>query len=340
MKANKNREYFEEYRFRTEKFLEKIPLPYPVASVLIGATLYLIWLAVAVASGLEFSIFINDAWFFVVSSFIAFLLCGTKYCFDDIRRLPSQIREIFDMADDDFESVFTYRTKNIFSARHLFIGIPIVIAFFIYEYLTSSYWIQREYNFAIYLTGTAYWITICLILGMVSWVLGWGIQFYWWIGHDAPLRLKPFRADRVAGLNPITRQHLTATFLIAIGASFLVLVSEPIRLSMLVSLISLILFIFFAPQYYIHLRLVNVKKDMLDEISEKLHERSVDYLENLSKNTNSKEQSRLDIIALDALCHSINSTREWPFDYGIVLKVIGSAILPILAFVFQLLSRI
>ncbi len=156
----------EEHKFCIERFLDKIPLPYPLTSVLLGVFSYFVWLAVAIMSGLEFSMFVKDSWFIVVSSFIAFLLGGTKYIFDDIRRLPSRIREVFNMTDVDFRSFFIHRHKRIFSSRHLLIGIPIILVLFMYEYVTRSYWIPRAHNFAIYSIGIVYWTMICLILGM------------------------------------------------------------------------------------------------------------------------------------------------------------------------------
>jgi len=111
---------------------------------------------------------------------------------------------------------------------------------------------------------------ICLILGMASWCVGWGIEFYRWIGYEAPLRLSPLREDKTVDLSPITHQHMMATFLIAIGMSLLILLSEAARLMIVGFCIFLILFFFFAPQYYIHHRLVKVKRKMLEEIGGRL----------------------------------------------------------------------
>jgi hypothetical protein len=339
MTTKKESGQLEKHRFLTEKFLERIPLPYPITSVLVGVSLYLMWLAVAITSGLELSVFIKDPWFIMVSSFMAFLLGGTKYAFDDIRHLPLKIKEIFDTANFDFESFFTNRHKIVFSSRHFLIGILLSIVLLAYGYANRFYWIQREHNLAIYLIGIVYWVMICIIVGMVSWCAGWGFQFYWWIGHEAPLQLRPFKADRIGGLNPITRQHLTATFLMAIGTSFLVFVSDVAMFLMLASCIFLMLFYFFAPQYYVHLKLVKIKKEMLDEIGDRLYRKSVDFLRDLDKRVKNKEV-RLDIDALEALRSSANDMREWPFDFGIVLKVIGSLVLPILAFALSVLSRL
>lgn len=305
--------------------------------MLLGVFSYFIWLAVAITSGLQFSVFIKDTWFIVVSSFIAFLLCGTKYMFDDVRRLHLGIREIFNMTDANFESFFIHRHKRIFSSRHLLIGIPIIMALLMYEFVTRSYWIPRAHNFAIYLIGIVYWTMICLIFGMASWCAGWGIEFYRWIGYEAPLRLSPLREDKAVDLSPITRQHMIATFLIAIGMSFLILLSEAARFVILGFCIFLILIFFFAPQYYIHRRLVKVKKKMLEEIGGRLYERSVDFLRTLDKGANNKDEARLDINTLELLFTNIKIMREWPFDLGNVLNVIGVAIVPILVFVLQLL---
>lgn len=327
----------EEHKFWIERFLDWIPLPYPITSVLLGVFLYLIWLVVAMISGCEF-MFIKDTWFILVCSFIAFLLGATKYAFDDVRCLPSRIREIFDMTDTDFQSFFINRLKSIFSPQHLVIGILFIITLLLYGHLSRSYWVQREYNFVMYVTGIVYFVVICLIIGMACWVAGWGIEFYRWLGREAPLRLRPLRADRVSGLRPITQQHLMSTFLIAIGMGFLILISEAAKFTILGLCIFLILFYFFVPQYYIHRRLVKVKRVMLEEIGDKLYERSVDFLTNLEE-TNNKQESRLDIGTLELLLTIINRMREWPFDFGIFLKAIGSAIVPISIFILELLLR-
>ncbi len=340
MTTKKESESLEKYRFPTERVLERIPLPYPITSVLAGVSLYLIWLAVAVTSGLDLSVFIKDPWFITVSFFIAFLLGGTKYAFDDIRRLPSRIKEIFGTSNFDSESFFTNRNRVIFGSRHLLVGVPLSVVLLAYGYANRYYWIQREYNLAIYSVGIVYWVMICIIGGMVGWCAGWGFQFYWWIGHEAPLQLRPFKADRVGGLNPITRQHLTATFLMAIGTSFLVSVSDVAMFPLLVFCTFLMLIFFFAPQYYVHLKLVKIKKEMLEEIGDILCMKSAEFLRSLDKRAKYKKEVRLDIGALEALRSSVSDVREWPFDFGIALKVIGSLILPILAFALSVLSRL
>jgi len=330
----------EERKFWIEKILDRVPLPYTITSALLGAFLYFIWLVVAIRSELEFSVFAKDPWFIIISSFIAFLLGAMKYISNDIRRLSSRVREIFDMTDVDFESFFIRRHKSIFSSRHLVVGIPIIITFLVYAYLTRSYWIHREYNFAIYLTGVVYWILICLIFGMASWCAGWGFQFYWWVGRKAPLRLRPLRADKVGGLSPITQQHLKATFLMAVGMSFLILLFETARFVISGFCIFLILFYFFAPQYHLHQPLAKLKKKTLEEIGRRLYERSADFLRTLDDDSANKKEISQDIQTLKLLLTNIDRMREWPFDFGIALKAIGSAMLPILVFVLDLLPHL
>jgi len=173
---------------------------------------------------------------------------------------------------------------------------------------------------------TVPWLYLGLFLGVFFWVWMYSMYSIYRMGK-LPLRLKHFAEDKLLGLKPFatTLLRLTGLYL-----AIVVLMMFPSLLSPLTMLPVLALYVaitlasiafFFLPLLAIRRKLVLAKQ----EAGNWIIPRYVRIIERLKANEDDPSNSALvnELIAIDKIQRDIQQIRTWPFDTGIIVRLVA-----------------
>jgi len=165
------------------------------------------------------------------------------------------------------------------------------------------------------------------------WVLGCSMYLIYRWGR-LPIKLKSFTEDKMLGLNTYGRASLlfVCLYIVAMLLTFPVLVykSEAVVLSQVVfSLLGLVLFL--APLLSLRRKLVVAKAEKLAWI-QKRHSKVIDQIESAGEGPlNPALVSEL--MAVDSIKNDLQRINGWPFNAGIIVKLLSVVALPLVTYV-------
>ena len=165
------------------------------------------------------------------------------------------------------------------------------------------------------------------------WVLGCSMYLIYRWGR-LPIKLKSFTEDKMLGLNTYGRASLlfVSLYIVAMLLTFPVLVykSEAVVLSQVVfSLLGLVLFL--APLLSLRRKLVVAKAEKLAWI-QKRHSKVIDQIESAGEGPlNPALVSEL--MAVDSIRNDLQRISGWPFNSGIIVKLLSVVALPLVTYV-------
>jgi len=95
---------------------------------------------------------------------------------------------------------------------------------------------------------------------------------------------------------------------------------------------------FFVPIFYVHVTIKASRKHQIRNFEGPYRTRFNEFVETVKDGRPTKMAKTLSMLALKEIYNDITVASDWPMDYLTVLKVITSAILPVLSYVIKLLS--
>jgi len=129
---------------------------------------------------------------------------------------------------------------------------------------------------------------------------------------------------------------------VAIPVLFLVPKSETIyevaiNMGLLFFLIICVVLFFFVPIYYVHRAMKSSRKPQIQKFEGTYRTKFHEFLKRVEDGKAIKTTEILSMLALREIYHDTTGISDWPIDYLAVLKVITSAVLPILSYIIKLL---
>jgi len=192
-----------------------------------------------------------------------------------------------------------------------------------------------------FIFGTALWLAIS-----TSWVT-------YKMGAWLPLHIDTLH--KTGGVQPLGRFALTGTIpfvaaQFALVPSILLTVREvswtimfpQIFLQILAIIILSIttIILFFSSLYSIHRGMKKEKGNALNKITQRYHEKQKELLEITSKKLTNNIKKKLDFLgdslsSLEFFEKRVESMRTWPYDLGIIARLIGSTLIPFIALLLE-----
>ena len=195
-------------------------------------------------------------------------------------------------------------------------------------YVFSLYYSPLQELQRVFVTGYLRFVQATFL-----WVLGCSMYLIYMWGR-LPIKLKSFTEDKMLGLNTYGRASLlfVSLYIVAMLLTFPVLVykSEAVVLSQVVfSLLGLVLFL--APLLSLRRKLVAAKAEKLAWI-QKRHSRVIGQIESAGEGPlNPALVSEL--MAVDSIRNDLQRISGWPFNAGIIVKLLSVVALPLVTYV-------
>jgi hypothetical protein len=152
-----------------------------------------------------------------------------------------------------------------------------------------------------------------------------------------PLELKPFTEDKTLGLRMFGTESLRLTGIYLLFVSLVIggiLFTSPIPFQIAVAVLLAFslagIALFLLPLLSLHHKLVQVKREKESWIGRKY----TSLVAQLERNTESTREEKMllasDLSAIDKVQRDINQIRTWPFDVGIIVRLVTIILLPVI----------
>lgn len=350
-----------------DHFLSRLPIPYPISSLLFASLFWCIWaLPVSVYGG--YSKILHDPVALMLVPIMAMMLISIHFHRINVEQLKEPISRILKVKPK-FKGWIFERFKcyiigrpgclypvNIaalsfalayiaFSAINLIILDPRLTT---YELpYTEGDIVYTSYASALF--GKILWSIFSFIFGTAFWL---GISTTWVIykiGMWLPLEINPY--DETGGVKPLGDLALSGVVpLVAAEFVFIpiLLGKSPINGSVEIILTVLILgtlivttaVFFFTSLLSIHRGLRNIKDETLRKIQNEYQRNYVALLEIISQEDKRDINDEVDTIksiisSLEPFETRVKSMHTWPYDIAMILKLLGSSILPLVMYLLQ-----
>ena len=201
----------------------------------------------------------------------------------------------------------------------------------------------------------AFFPLTCLIWNVIIAFLEFLIGVFFWKGwvlvkciralfQRFSIRLQPLNPDKSAGLKPLGElSYKISRVLFSLGIYVVLTFTTAVikhpslfhlyitsGIEMLIIYVILTIFLFFYPQMPAH-NIMKIEKDrLLDQLSAKIGVLYLKFYEDLIENGINIEKERIEqLLSLKELSLEAGKMSVWPFDIGILLKLIGTVIVPV-----------
>ena len=304
-----------------ERFLKRIPLPYPVASLALAIGVILLGLSLSRLAdtgnlqsafyylGLGWKSQIN----FLIGNLILpiYALISIKYMKNEAASGKAGLIELTHEGEKSLSKAFKGTESSI----------PIVV---IIVLLLIPTVINQDYLQAIVgpVTAIAYVVSfgiISLIYATFLWTYISLVKGLYQLGKF-PLKLTPFYQDNTLGLKPLGNLSLKLSLVYFVGVFLILLelfINPLVSVSTLVEIGLLILLgvlLFFLPLYTAHKRLVQEREHYLKSLRQKLDNTSFGIKDDNVTFENLNHEQATKIIAHDILEQRITAISSWPID--------------------------
>ncbi len=183
------------------------------------------------------------------------------------------------------------------------------------------------------LVGLVPYVPSHFILATLFWIFGYSMYSISRIG-SLPMTLKPYTQDRTLGLRPFASASLSFTIIyLALATLIVSLGSGGGEVLLHLELLTLVLYplgllLFLLPLWSLHRKLMEARATEFKW----LEPRATSVLQRLKADQGMKIDPNMvyEITAIDKIERDISRIRSWPFDLGIIARLVTFVILPLI----------
>lgn len=356
-----------------DRLLDLFPLPYPISSLLLSLSFWLLWvIPVSLVGGFEK--ITSDLMGLMSFPSLTIAMFAIRLHLNNIKRLKDPIKDVLKIKKPRFRGWIFERFKCVILGYpgnlHLvdvtaFLGVVVFVCFFLIrlfldpanapvellEKTTENVTIGQFVRYDSYVSaffGFVYWSIIYFFFGTAFWLALSTAWVVYKIGLWFPLRIDPL--DKNGGIKPLGDLAFSGVIPLIAAELFFIPAVATTAVTYTLALLPQILVLglvttttfalFLSSLFSIHDAMVKVKEKALKKIRREY--RKV-YRQFLEKANNSKVKIEDKQVILDAslsilgiLENRIQSMRTWPFGVKILLRTIGIYfVLPVTLFIAQ-----
>jgi len=347
-----------------DRLLDVFHLNYIISCILIAVLLWFAWAGpVILFGGLEK--IMNDLSSLLFIPSLAIALFAIRFHMESIKRLKEPIKRLLRVKKPGMKIWIYERFKCYILGRGqprklLLPNLAGLLCLLIYLVYHLAYVVYLMPNLALFETpfvevgqieytsyvsvifGPILWGSLAFIFGTTLWLAISTTWAIYKIGAWLPLNINTL--ERTGGVEPLGRFALSGTVPL-IAAEFVLVPSIfvtvrkvsimrtfPQILGLIILTMTTII-LFFSSLHSIHRGMRSKKEEALGRIRREYHIKEKQLLEIVSERFGSSVKERLDLLGdslsnLEFFEKRIESMRTWPYDFGIIAKLIGSSILP------------
>jgi len=257
---------------------------------------------------------------------VAFLLGASQL----IRTRTLQLRDYTVSLGGELTSDQTKRLVSLRSIAVLWVVLLCTTSVVLDPYVFNLFY--SPYQAALRLLVTAY---LRFIQATFLWVLGYSMYLIYRWGR-LPIKLRSFAEDRTLGLKTYGRASLffVTLYIMAMLLTFPIFVykGEAVMWSQIIfSFLGLVIFV--GPLFSLRRKLVEAKGEKLEWIRRR-HRRVIELIE--SSGDGPLDTTLVnELIAIDNIRNDLLRISGWPFNTGIIVKLVSVVILPLALLVFS-----